>query len=250
MFQAKTEELCLKKCLLVHPLVSRAGFASGQTRNVDLQACAAMQMWNQNVSVIVYPLVCESTVLPPHHPHAFWPSTYPTTPPPFLPCCSLLLHPFPPISGRSCSIPAGPCLFISSEMAMINETLNTSSLSPGPGEPHSWVNKPSRCSTMQPQPLVWGGPTGNSLKQVATHEICQICVVLSFKIYIYEDIQTKVNLSIDGWKTKQCVLLTLGLPEHVWQTFIHVGSLWSSSSWETSFSLEKAHAVAADLLPS
>lgn len=187
---------------------------------------------------------------PPHHPHAFWPSTYPTTPPPFLPCCSLLLHPFPPISGRSCSIPAGPCLFISSEMAMINETLNTSSLSPGPGVLHSWVNKPSRCSTMRPQPLVWGGPTGNSLKQVATHKICQICVVLSFKIYVYEDIQTKVNLSIDGWKTKQCVLLTLSLPEHVWQTFIHVGSLWSSSSWETSFSLEKAHAVAADLLSS
>lgn len=73
------------------------------------------------------------------HPHPFWPSTYP---PPHLLLSLQALHlssPLspPPISGRSCSIPAGPCLFISSEAAMINEALNTSSLSPGPGEPHS-----------------------------------------------------------------------------------------------------------------
>lgn len=51
-------------------------------------------------------------------------------------------HAPPPAGGRSCSIPAGPALFISSQAAMINEALNTSSLSPGPAEPHSWVNRP------------------------------------------------------------------------------------------------------------
>ncbi|KAK9530055.1 hypothetical protein VZT92_011588 [Zoarces viviparus] len=95
-----------------------------------------MQMWNQRASVMVYPLECESTVSSPRAPLAF-----PHSPPPHL-LLSLhrrppLLCPFPPTSGRSCSIPAGPCLFISSEAAMINEALNTSSLSPGPGEPHS-----------------------------------------------------------------------------------------------------------------
>lgn len=67
--------------------------------------------------------------LPPIPQHT---SSFPCTP-----STSPLLCPFPPFSGRSCSIPAGPCLFISSEAAMINEALNTSSLSPGPGEPHS-----------------------------------------------------------------------------------------------------------------
>lgn len=85
----------------------------------------------------------------------------------------------PPASGRSCSIPAGPCLFISSRAVMINEALNTSSLSPGPGEPHSWVNRPSRCSTPLPWSWPWGGLTGKTLvpppPQVETHEICQLC---------------------------------------------------------------------------
>lgn len=164
----------LRKWPWVHALALGAPFASGQTRNVDLQACAAMQMWNQRASVMVYPLVCESTVSSSTPPR---PCTYP--PPQLL----LSLHAVhrsrpPPISGRSCSIPAGPGLFISSEAAMINEALNTSSLSPGPGEPHSWVNKPSRCSTPLPWSWALGGLTGNPPSpppplQVETHEICQ-----------------------------------------------------------------------------
>lgn len=92
--------------------------------------------------------------------HAPRPCTYP---PPQLLLCLHAVHLSrpPPISGRSCSIPAGPGLFISSEAAMINEALNTSSLSPGPGEPHSWVNKPSRCSTPLPWSWALGGLTGN-----------------------------------------------------------------------------------------
>lgn len=122
----QTMQHCLKKWPWVHALASDTVFASGQTRNVDLQACAAMQMWNQRASVMVYPLVCESTVSSPRPPST-----------PLLAFHLSSLLSLPPISGRSCSIPAGPCLFISSEAAMINEALNTSSLSPGPGEPHS-----------------------------------------------------------------------------------------------------------------
>lgn len=65
----------------------------------------------------------------------------------------LCTPPAPQTSDRGCSIPAGPCLFISSETAMINETLNTSSLSPGPGEPHSWVNSPA--SVLPRRPRSW-----------------------------------------------------------------------------------------------
>lgn len=169
---------CVRKWPWVHALALGAPFASGQTRNVDLQARAAMQMWNQRASVMVYPLVCESIVSSPR-PHPFWPSTYPPT-----------------ISGRSCSIPAGPCLFISSEAAMINEALNTSSLSPGPGEPHSWVNRPSRCSTPLPRSWALGGSTGNPPHhhhhplQVETHDICQnfaALLLVSLKVQIHHD---------------------------------------------------------------
>lgn len=109
-------------------------------------------------------------------PHIYTPLLAFLLPPPHL---LLSLYPvhlpslsLPPIGSRRCSIPAGPCLFISSEAAMINEALNTSSLSPGPGEPHSWVNRPSRCSTLLPQSWAWGGSTGYPVLQVATHEIC------------------------------------------------------------------------------
>lgn len=182
-----TMQQCAKERRRAHAHAAGALFASGQTRNVDLQACAAAQMWNQRASVMLYPLVCESTVssspihtapgLPPipHHTPSF-PSTPSTSP---------LLCPIPPVSGGSCSIPAGPCLFISSEAAMINEALNTSSLSPGPGEPHSWVNRPGRRPTPQPRSWAWGGSTGNPLPQVETHEICQDFAVL--KVHIYHD---------------------------------------------------------------
>lgn len=81
-------------------------------------------MWNQRASVMVYPLVGRFTIpSPPIH----------TVLPP-------LLRPPPALSDgelRAAS-PAGLCLFISSEAAMINEALNTSSLfSLGPGEAHS-----------------------------------------------------------------------------------------------------------------
>lgn len=115
----------------VRALASGAVFASGQTRNVDLQACAAVQMWNQRASVMVYPLVCKSTVSSPHPP----PGLPPTPPNPLLSFHLATPPPPPPSAPGARSIPAGPCLFISSEAAMINEALNTSSLSPGPGEP-------------------------------------------------------------------------------------------------------------------
>lgn len=129
---SKVKKMALGSCTCIGLHV----FASGQTRNVDLQACTATQMWNQRASVMVNPLVCESTVSPP----LLTPPPPPTPlfsglPP--IPPLSPLHRPLPPNSGRSCSIPAGPCLFISSEAAMINEALNTSSLSLGPQEPHS-----------------------------------------------------------------------------------------------------------------
>lgn len=107
--------------------------ASCQTTTRDLQACKAVQMWNRRASVIVYPLVCRATVSCPGLPSSRLATSFHSTL-----STSPLVRPFTPTSGGgSCSIPAGPCLFISSEVLMINEALNTSSISLGPGEPHS-----------------------------------------------------------------------------------------------------------------
>lgn len=98
----------------VRALAPGAPSASGQTRYVDLQARVAAQMWPEQ--------------------QVFWRF------PPWRagPPRPLADHAPPPhAGGRSCSIPAGPALFISSQAAMINEALNTSSPSPGPAEPHS-----------------------------------------------------------------------------------------------------------------
>lgn len=78
-------------------------------------------------------------------------------PPPVIPRCLPLclssLHP-PPAAGRSCSIPAGPGLFISSEVLMINETLNTSSVSLGPGEPPQ-LSKQAPAAALQSRHWAW-----------------------------------------------------------------------------------------------
>lgn len=130
-----------------------APLASGQTWNVDLQAGVAVQMWTQAASVMVYPPgVRVRRVLS-------------------------LTTPLPPAGGRSCSIPAGPALFISSQAAMINEALNTSSLSPGPAEPHSWVNRPELL--FHPAAVIldlrWAdGGTTPPLLQVDVREIRQL----------------------------------------------------------------------------
>lgn len=192
----------LKKWPWVHALASSALFASGQTRNVDLQACTATQMWNQTASVMVDPSVCGSTVF---FPCPYWPSCYPT-PPHLLP-----LHPvhlsslsLPHTGSRSCSIPAGPCLFISSEAAMINEALNTSSLSPGPGEPHSWVNRPSRCSTLLPRSWVWGGSTGNPRTTGSnSRDLSQVFREACSTKSVAATDPTKSNLGVSGWEHKE-----------------------------------------------
>lgn len=122
---------CLKKCPRVHAL---ALGASGQTRNVDLQAHAAVQMWNQRASVMVYPLVCESIVSSPR-PH----------------------YPPPSVAGAAASLLGLACLSLPKQ-PMINEALNTSSLSSGPGEPPQ-LNK-------QAQPLFYPAATILGLRWV------------------------------------------------------------------------------------
>lgn len=164
IFVVQTQNLltkCKKNAAVLWGSCTCAMFASCQARNADLQSVWAVQMWNQRASVIVYPLVCKFTVssLRPLLStrllafHAVYLTSAPS-----LPCTS----------GRSCSIPAGPCLFISSEVVMINEALNTSCISPGPREPNSWVNRPSLCASVLSRA---GSAKGSPPVQVTSHEL-------------------------------------------------------------------------------
>lgn len=88
------------------------------------------------------------------HPRAFWSGHLPPVTPRCPPHLSVS-PPFTPTSGgRSCSIPAGPGLFISSEVAMINEALNTSSVSLGPGEPPQ-LSKQAPAAALQSRHRSW-----------------------------------------------------------------------------------------------
>lgn len=171
----------------------------------------------------------------------------PTTAPPFPPCRALSRP--PPISGRSCSIPAGPGLFISSEAAMINEALNTSSLSPGPGEPHSWVNKPSRCSTPLPWSWALGGLTGNPPDPPTAGRNSRDlsgplhrCSYQRTSRYItMPDLGKRSNKESSGCQWVKEKHPHTGTLKRVWHSRTHIGSLCSGGLWEK-------HAAAADVL--
>lgn len=148
----------------------------------------------------------------------------PAPPPAYFPTCCAAT-PLPrPVAGAAAS-PAGPCLFISSEAAMINETLNTSSLFPGPGEPHSWVNRPGRGSTPPQQSRAWVRSAGNPPSLPSNHpttgrnsrdlsELCCWCSDISQCLTRVRD-PTKSHLGASGWGGKTCRPHTAALPERL-----------------------------------